>query len=61
MYGIDSISATSELIASNKSDAEVAKEIDWLIYQTLEDLIEAVREGNPEIDEFENSILQVNI
>ena len=50
--------ATSELIASNKSDEEVAKEInaDWLIYQTLEDLIEAVREGNPEIDEFENSI-----
>ena len=57
LYGID-MPATSELIASNKSDAEVAKEInaDWLIYQTLEDLIEAVREGNPEIDEFENSI-----
>ena len=57
LYGID-MPATSELIASNKSDEEVAKEInaDWLIYQTLEDLIEAVREGNPEIDEFENSI-----
>ena len=57
LYGID-MPATSELIASNKSDAAVAKEInaDWLIYQTLEDLIEAVREGNPEIDEFENSI-----
>jgi len=57
LYGID-MPATSELIASNKSDAEVAKEInaDWLIYQTLEDLIEAVRAGNPEIDEFENSI-----
>ena len=27
-----------------------------MIYQTLEDLIEAVRVGNPEIDEFENSI-----
>ena len=50
--------ATSELIASNKSDEEVAKEInaDWLIYQTLEDLIEALRVGNPEINEFENSI-----
>ena len=57
LYGID-MPATSELIASNKSDAEVAKEInaDWLIYQTLEDLIEAVRAGNPEINEFENSI-----
>ena len=57
LYGID-MPATSELIASNKSDEEVAKEInaDWLIYQTLEDLIEAVRAGNPEINEFENSI-----
>ena len=57
LYGID-MPATSELIASNKSNGEVAKEInaDWLIYQTLKDLIEAVRVGNPEIDEFENSI-----
>ena len=57
LYGID-MPATSELIASNKSDEEVAKEInaDWLIYQTLEDLIEALRVGNPEINEFENSI-----
>ena len=57
LYGID-MPATSELIASNKSDEEVAKEInaDWLIYQTLEDLIEALRAGNPEINEFENSI-----
>ena len=57
LYGID-MPATSELIASNRSNDEVAKEIDadWLIYQTLEDLIETVRFGNPEIKEFETSI-----
>ena len=50
--------ATAELIASNKSNDEVASEInaDWLIYQTLEDLIDSVKEGNPEISEFETSI-----
>ena len=50
--------ATSELIASNKSDEDVASEInaDWLIYQKLEDLIDSVNEGNPEIQEFETSI-----
>jgi len=57
LYGID-MPATSELIASNKSDEDVAKEInaDWLIYQKLNDLIESVKEGNPEIQEFETSI-----
>ena len=57
LYGID-MQATSELIASNRSDEEVAKEIDadWLIYQTLEDLIETAKEGNPDINEFETSI-----
>jgi amidophosphoribosyltransferase len=57
LYGID-MPATSELIASNRSNDEVAKEIDadWLIYQTLEDLIETVRFGNREIKEFETSI-----
>ena len=57
LYGID-MPATSELIASNKSDKDVAKEInaDCLIYQKLNDLIESVKEGNPEIQEFETSI-----
>ena len=57
LYGID-MPATSELIASNKTHEEVSKEInaDWLIYQTLNDLVESVREGNPEIEEFETSI-----
>ena len=57
LYGID-MPATSELIASNKTNSEVAEDIsaDWLIYQTLEDLIEAAKEGNPDILEFETSI-----
>ena len=57
LYGID-MPATSELIASNKTDDEVAEEInsDWLIYQRLDDLIDAVKAGNPEIENFETSI-----
>ena len=57
LYGID-MPATSELIASNKTDDEVAEEInsDWLIYQRLDDLIDAVKVGNPEIEDFETSI-----
>ena len=57
LYGID-MPATSELIASNKSNEDVASEInaDWLIYQSLDDLIDSVREGNPEINEYETSI-----
>ena len=57
LYGID-MPSTSELIASNKTNDEVAKEIDadWLIYQTLDDLIDTVQVGNPEINEFETSI-----
>ena len=57
LYGID-MPSTSELIASNKSNKDVSKEInaDWLIYQSLDDLIDAVQSGNPEIEEFETSI-----
>ena len=57
LYGID-MPATSELIASNRSNEEVANEInaDWLIYQTLEDLIDTAKSGNPDITEFETSI-----
>jgi amidophosphoribosyltransferase len=50
--------ATKELIASNRTHEQVAQEIgaDWLIYQSLEDLIETVQYGNPDIKEFETSI-----
>jgi amidophosphoribosyltransferase len=57
LYGID-MAATNELIASGRTDEEVAKEIgaDWLIYQDLEDLIACAKEGNPSIENFEMSI-----
>ena len=57
LYGID-MPATDELVASNKTTEEVALEIgaDWLIYQTLEDLIDTVSVGNTSIEEFETSI-----
>ena len=43
VYGID-MPAASELIANNKNDEELAEIIgaDWLLYQTLGDLIKAV-------------------
>ena len=57
LYGID-MAATNELIASGRTDEEVAKEIgaDWLIYQDLNDLIASAQEGNPNIQNFEISI-----
>ena len=44
LYGID-MAATNELIASGKTDEEVADAIgaDWLIYQDLKDLIDSAR------------------
>lgn len=50
VYGID-MPAPSELAASGRSEAEIAEFIgaDRLIFQQLDDLIEAVREGNPRI------------
>ena len=61
LYGID-MPDTSELIAANRTNDEVAEEIgaDWLVYQTLEDLIDTVHVGNPDIKEFETSIFTGN-
>ena len=57
LYGID-MAATKELVAHDKTENEIADAIgaDELIYQTLEDLISSVKEGNPEIKDFETSI-----
>ena len=57
LYGID-MAATKELIAHDKTENEIADAIgaDELIYQTLEDLISSVQDGNPEIKDFETSI-----
>jgi amidophosphoribosyltransferase len=61
LYGID-MAATKELIAHDKTEAEVADAIgaDELIYQSLDDLISSVQEGNPEIKDFETSIFTGN-
>jgi amidophosphoribosyltransferase len=57
VYGIDMPSG-KELIAHGKSEAEVAEFIgaDKLIYQDLNDLIDAVRRGNPRIQRFDTSV-----
>ncbi|MGW8248076.1 MAG: amidophosphoribosyltransferase [Acidiferrobacterales bacterium] len=56
VYGID-MPSVHELIASGRTDAEICKEIgaDGLIYQDLEDLIEAAHEGNVNIKQFDAS------
>ncbi|MBN6152468.1 amidophosphoribosyltransferase [Xanthomonas sp. AmX2] len=56
IYGID-MPAPEELIAHERSIEEVEKFLgcDWLIYQDLEDLEAAVREGNAELKRFDSS------
>ncbi len=56
VYGID-MPAASELIASEKSNEELAEIIgaDWLLYQTLEDLIKAVTYEESGIQSFDTS------
>jgi amidophosphoribosyltransferase len=56
VYGID-MPAVDELIAHDRSDEEVGRLIgaDWMIYQDLDDLIDAVRKGNPSIGQFDCS------
>jgi len=50
VYGID-MSTRREFVARDRTHAEVAKEIgaDAMIYQTLDDLTGAVRQGHPEM------------
>jgi amidophosphoribosyltransferase len=57
VYGID-MPARSELIAAGHSEEEVCAMIgaDGLIYQDLDDLIAAAREGNPHIERFDCSV-----
>ena len=57
VYGID-MAATSELVAHGRSEEDVCNLIgaDWLIYQDLDDLIDAAKQGNPLIKQFEVSI-----
>ena len=56
VYGID-MPAAHELVAHGRNEEEVAEYIgaDWLIYQDLEDLVEAVQKGNRSIQQFDCS------
>jgi amidophosphoribosyltransferase len=56
VYGID-MPTRNELIASDRNDEEIAREIgcDALIYQDLDAMVEAVRAGNPAILDFDTS------
>jgi len=56
VYGID-MPTSEELIAHGRTEQEIAQAIgaDRLIYQDLEDLLEAARAGNPKISQFDTS------
>lgn len=56
VYGID-MPSRSELVANGRTDEEIGEFIgaDRLLYQRLEDLIEAVKEGNPKISRVDAS------
>ena len=57
VYGID-MPVASELVAHNRTDEQVAREIgaDKLIYQDLGDLISAVHHGNRALERFDDSV-----
>lgn len=61
IYGID-IPVANELIAHGKTTEEVCKAIgaDWLVFQDLQALVDAAREGNNDINEFEDSVFTGN-
>jgi amidophosphoribosyltransferase len=56
VYGID-MAVASELVASGRSDVDVQEIIgaDWLIYQDLDDLVDAVRFRDREPRQFDTS------
>ena len=57
VYGID-MPAANELVGHGRDVEEIAAAIgaDWLIFQDLDDLVRAVREGNPAVTHFETSV-----
>jgi amidophosphoribosyltransferase len=61
VYGID-MPNSDELIAHGRTDEEVCKEIgaDWLLFQDMEDLVEAVSKGSDGIQGFDDSVFTGN-
>lgn len=56
VYGID-MPVAAELVAHNRSEAEITAAIgaDRLIFQDLDDLVQAVSKGNPQLQRFDTS------
>ncbi len=56
VYGID-MPAAGELVAAGRTVEQVQRKIgaDWLVYQDLEDLVQAVRHEKSDIDGFDTS------
>ncbi|HED35188.1 MAG TPA: amidophosphoribosyltransferase [Gammaproteobacteria bacterium] len=56
VYGID-MPSPEEFVADGRDIKEITEEIgaDWLIYQDLDDLISAVKQGNDAIESFDSS------
>jgi amidophosphoribosyltransferase len=56
VYGID-MPAAHELVAHGRTEEEIERLIgaDWLVYQDLGDLVDAVRKGNPALTRFDTS------
>jgi len=54
VYGID-LPSQKELIAYNRNESEIANilKCEWVLFQDLNDLEQAVRECNPDIEKFE--------
>lgn len=57
VYGID-MPAAGEFLAYDRTEDEIAEAIgvDWLIYQSIEDLVAAAVEGNSKLRRFECSV-----
>lgn len=56
LYGID-MSTSNEFIARDKTPEEIAKFIgaDSVVYQSMEGMLESVRQGNPDLKDFCNA------
>ncbi len=57
VYGID-MPAAHEFVAYGREPEEIAETIgvDWLVYQSLDDLVAAAAEGNPNLKRFDCSV-----
>jgi amidophosphoribosyltransferase len=61
VYGID-MPIRDELIAHGRTEEEVCREIgaDWLLFQDMQDLVDAVKKGSAKINGFDDSVFTGN-